>query len=64
MPKQQATQRTPATTPYCLLTRRERACLVTLIKTASELSASTSRDPRVVNMSALYGDLVASFAAL
>ena len=39
VPKQQATQRTPAITSYCLLTRRERACLVALIiNTASELS--------------------------
>ena len=65
VPKQQATQRTPAITSYCLLTRRERACLVTLINTASELSASMSYDPKVVNLSVVYGcDRVASFGAL
>ena len=65
MPKQQAIQRTPAITSYCLLTRRERACLVTLINTASELSTSISKDPKVVNLSVVYGcDRVASFGAL
>ena len=62
--KQQATQRTPAITPYCLLTRQEHACLVTLINPASELSSSTSCDPKVVNLSVIYGrDRVASFGA-
>jgi len=48
-----------------LLTRRERACLVTLIDTASGLSISTSHDPKVVHLSVLYGcDRLASFGAL
>ena len=46
MAKQQVLQRTPAIASYCLLTRRERACLVTLIDTASGLSISTSHDPK------------------
>ena len=50
---------------YCLLTRRERACLVILINTASELSISTSHDPKVANLSVLYGcDWLASFGGL
>ena len=40
VPKQQATQRTPAITSYYWLTRRKRACLITLTNTASGLSAS------------------------
>ena len=65
-PKQQALQRTTAIASYCLLTRRERACLVMfLINTASELSISTSHDPKVANLSVLYGcDWLASFGAL
>ena len=55
MAKQQVLQRTPAIASYCLLTRRERACLVTLIDTASGLSISTSHDPKVVHLSVLYG---------
>ena len=48
-----------------LLTRRKRACLVTLINTVSGLFTSTSYDPKVVHLSVVYGcDLVASFAAL
>ena len=44
---------------------RERACLVILINTASELSISTSHDPKVANLSVLYGcDWLASFGAL
>ena len=63
--KQQVLQRTPAIASYCLLTRRERACLVTLIDTASGLSISTSHDPKVVRLSVLYGcDRLASFGAL
>ena len=63
-PKQQALQRTTAITSYCWLTRRERACLVILI-TASELSISTSHDPKVTNLSVLYGcDWLASFGGL
>ena len=65
VPKQQALQRTPAIASYCLLTRRERARLVTLIGTASGLSISTSHDPKVVSLSVLYGcDRLASFGAL
>ena len=42
--------------------RRERACLVILINTASERSISTSHDPKVANLSVLYGcDRLASF---
>ena len=64
MPKQQALQRTTAIASYCLLTRRERACLVILINTASGLSISTSHDPKVANLSVLYGcDWLASFGA-
>ena len=64
-PKQQALQRTTAITSYCWLTRRERACLVILINTASELSISTSHDPKVANLLVLYGcDWLASFGAL
>jgi len=64
-PKQQALQRTTAITSYCWLTRRERACLVILINTASELSISTSHDPKVTNLSVLYGcDWLASFGGL
>ena len=63
-PKQQALQRTTAITSYCWLTRRERACLV-ILNTASELSISTSHDPKVTNLSVLYGcDWLASFGAL
>ena len=39
--------------------------VVILIKTASELSISTSHDPKVANLSVLYGcDWLASFGAL
>ena len=63
-PKQQALQRTTAITSYCWLTRRERACLV-ILNTASELSISTSHDPKVTNLSVLYGcDWLASFGGL
>ena len=63
--KQQALQRTTAITSYCWLTRRERACLVILINTASGLSISTSHDPKVANLSVLYGcDWLASYGAL
>ena len=62
--KQQALQRTTAITSYCWLTRRERACLV-ILNTASELSISTSHDPKVTNLSVLYGcDWLASFGGL
>ena len=55
MPKQQALQRTTVIASYCLLTRRERACLVILINAPSELSISTSHDPKVANLLVLYG---------
>ena len=64
-PKQQALQRTTAIASYCLLTRRERACLDVLINTASGPSISTSHDPKVANLSVLYGcDWLASCGAL
>ena len=62
-----APKRTTAIASYCLLTRRERACLVILINTASELSISTRRTtPKLrANLSVLYGcDWLASFGAL
>ena len=55
VPKQQALQRMPSIASYCLLTRRERVRLVTLIDTASGTSISKWHDPKVVNLSVLYG---------